>query len=326
MNLLRFPVPGRPQTGIPALFQLIGRIRATGALLLIGALLVGGCRQSLVPVPTVSPAATLQPTSTEPEPPPPTESPQPTAQTSPEFAYSVVWVTGDETLQARQPAGITSMAVASLAADQRGIAVTGRATQLGSSNWVEIFLPEGGTGWVNAWNLTQDVSAKAFCEDGRVPDLVNRFILAVQQRDGGQLAQLVSPKRGLVIRHDWWNPEVVYEPSQVQGIFQDPGERIWGINRDSQQPIEGPFREVILPKLDDVFSVGPEVNCNQLVVGTTAQTANWPSEFTNLNYYSFYRAAPTPGNALNWRTWALGIEFVDGQPYLSLLVQYRGEI
>jgi hypothetical protein len=52
----------------------------------------------------------------------------------------------------------------------------------------------------------------------------------------------------------------------------------------------------------------------------------WPSEYSNMNYISFHRAAPEPGSQLNWRTWALGIEYLDGQPYLALLVQYRGEI
>lgn len=297
---------------------------ARAALVLCLGVLVGGCRQSLVPAATATAPATDEPTATTPV--EPTTTPQPTLQTSTEFAYAVLGAAADTPLQARQPAGITSMAVGSLAADQRGIAITGRSTKLGSSTWVEILLPQGGTGWVNAWNLTEDVSPTGFCEDPRVPDLINRFILAIQQRDGAQLSQLVSPRRGLVVRYDWWNPEVIFGPAEVSLIFQDPVARIWGVNRDSQQPISGPFREVILPRLDDVFSVAPEQACNQLGAGTTAVEAEWPAEYTNLNYLSYYRPAPTPGNALNWRTWALGIEFVEGQPYLAYLVQYRGEI
>ncbi len=304
------------------LTKTAGSVKA--ALAVCGALLLTGCRQSLVPAATVTAPATaiLSATSTQ----APTATPGPTLQTSTEFAYAVLGATADNPLQARQPAGITSMAVGSLAADQRGIALTGRSTRLGSSTWVEILLPQSGSGWVNAWNLTEDVSPSGFCEDPRVPDLINRFILAVQKRDGTQLSQMVSPRRGLVIRHDWWNPEVIFEPREVDLIFQDPVGRIWGVNRDSEQPISGPFRQVILPRLDDVFSVAPEQACNQLSVGTTALAAEWPAEYTNLNYISYYRPAPTPGNALNWRAWVLGIEFVEGQPYLAYLVQYRGEI
>lgn len=294
------------------------------ALIASVAALLGSCRQSLVPAPTATTAATVEPSSTSAI--EPTATLQPTPQTSTEFAYAVLGAAADTPLQARQPAGITSMAVGTLAADQRGIAITGRSTKLGSSMWVEILLPQGGSGWVNAWNLTEDVSPSGFCEDPRVPDLINRFIIAIQQRDGTQLSQLVSPRRGLVVRHDWWNPELIFEPTETAFLFQDPVARIWGVNRDSQQPISGPFRDVILPRLDDVFSVAPEQACNQLGVGTTALEAEWPAEYTNLNYFSYFRPAPTPGNALNWRTWALGIEFVDGQPYLAFLVQYRGEI
>ncbi len=313
----------RQAAGLTGLIERTLSDRLT--LLLASSLLLAGCRQSLVPLPTVTSLAIVEPTATQPLE-APTSPPLATIETSPEYAYAVVWVPADQPLQARQPAGITSMAVDSLAADQRGIAVTGRSTLLGSSTWVEIFLPQGGTGWVNGWNLTEDVSGQSFCDDPRVADLVNRFIMAVQQRDGAQLAQLVSPKRGLIVRHDWWNPEVVLEAGEVKSVFQDPVDRVWGVNRDSEQAISGPFREIILPRLEEVFSVAPETACNGLGVGTTAQPAQWPSEYTNLNFLSFYRPAPAPGNALNWRTWALGVEFVEGQPYLAVVVQYRGEI
>lgn len=283
------------------------------------------CRQSMVPLPTATrESATLAPTAGATA--EATATPQPTSVTSTEYIYAVVWVPSDDPLPVRQPAGISSMAVDQLAADQRGLGVTGKLTRLGSSTWVEIFRPQGSTGWVNGWNLTEDVAPGAFCADPRVADLANRFILAVQSRNGVQLAQLASPKRGLIVRHDWWNPEVQFDLATISTLFQDPAALNWGVNRDSEQAITGSFREVILPSLDDVFSVAPEMQCNSLGVGNTAQEAEWPSEFTNLNFLSFHRPAPQPGNALNWRTWALGIEYVEGRPYLAIAIQYRGEI
>ncbi|MFV1860079.1 MAG: hypothetical protein ACC647_12110 [Anaerolineales bacterium] len=274
------------------------------------------------------------PTPTSPEgedsEPPPTDAPvieaQPTSIILAQVPYAVAWVHEDEPLTVRQPAGITSMAVASLASDQRGLTATGKTTQMGSSTWVEIDLPAGGKGWINAWNLTEDVPGSSFCEDARISDLANQFIVAVQERDGGALARMVSPKHGLTIRYDWWNPEVKFSFSSVSGLFLDPSPATWGVNRDSELTIDGTFREVILPQLEDVFSIAPELNCNRLGAGSTAQDAIWPSEYSNMNYISFYRAAPEPGSQLNWRTWALGIEYLDGQPYIALLVQYRGEI
>ena len=171
------------------------------ALLL--SLALSACRQSVVPVPTPTslPVEESEPLPTI----DPMIEPQPTLAQVP---YAVAWIREDEPLTVRQPAGITSMAVASLASDQRGLTATGKTTQMGSSTWVEINLPAGGKGWINGWNLTEDVPSSSFCEDARISDLANQFIVAVSERDGGTLARLVSPKRGLTIRHDWWNPEV----------------------------------------------------------------------------------------------------------------------
>ena len=131
------------------------------------ALMLTACRQALVPIPT----DTVQPVA-------PTATPDESAMVEPEptrnilmpGAYAVVWIENGEPLVIRQPAGITSMAVDTLASDQRGLSITGRSTQLGSSTWVEINLPEGGKGWVNAWNLTEDVTRGDFCADPRAQD------------------------------------------------------------------------------------------------------------------------------------------------------------
>lgn len=295
------------------------RMRWWAAALVLG-VAATACRSSLVEfgIPPESRPGTLTPTAAA-----TIEGLPPSIGPSVGFSYAVVWV--EEGLAVRQPAGITSSEVASLPADQRGIGVTGQSTLLGSSNWLEIFLPEGGTGWVNGYNLTEDVAPEAFCQDPRLFDLANRFILALESKSGEQLAQLASPKRGLIIRHDWWNPEVVTELGSLSHLFQEAAELDWGINRDSGLSITGSFSAVILPQLLDVFSAAPAFDCNRLATGSTAEEVAWPSEYTNLNFISFHRPAPSP-NSLNWRTWALGIEYVDGSLYLAALVQYRGEI
>lgn len=255
-----------------------------------------------------------------------TQVPEPTNISGPELPYAVVWVEAGEPLTVRQPAGITSMEVDSLAPNQRGLTVTGKTSQLGSSTWVEINIPNGGKGWVNDWNLTEDVSISAFCNDARVAELANQFILGMKDRDGGKLSELASPKRGLIIRHDWWNPEVLIGPDAVKNLFDAPQALYWGVIRDSEVTIDGTFNEVILPQLEDVFTIAPEQSCNELAAGSSAEEILWPPEYSNLNYLAFYRPAPEPGSQLNWRSWVLGIEYVKGEPYLAVLVQYRGEI
>jgi hypothetical protein len=286
------------------------------------ALLLSACTRTSVPIPTGASAPA-------PTPQPPQPTPEPIIaiiQPFTEPTYAVAWVPQEQTLVVRQPAGLSSVGVDSFPADQGGIRLTGKTTLLGSSQWVEVYRNDGGTGWVNGWNLTEEVSPEAFCDDLRVLDLLARLTQALTIRAGDRLAELVSPGRGLIVRHDAWNPEVHFEPAAVRDLFEDTSQYDWGIVRDSQVPILGTFSEIILPKLETVLNAAPEVSCNLLGVGSSAREPAWPSEYQNLNFYSFYRRAPEPGNRLNWHTWAVGVEYVAGQPYVAVLVHFQGEI
>jgi len=170
------------------------------------------------------------------------------------------------------------------------------------------------------------MSSFDFCADARAEALVASVTSALRERDGQKLADLVNPRRGLVFRLDWWNPDVPIASSEVSSLLTSPRIIQWGIERENNQPIAGTFRQTVLPALDDVLESDPVVSCNSLNAGRTAQSVQWPDEFTNINFYSFYRPANQPGNELSWRGWAMGIEYVGGRPFLSLLVQYRAEI
>ena len=263
----------------------------------------------------------------------PTLTTQPQFQVSPTPSieietdqYAVVWVTHEETLIIRKPAGISGTAVSELAYDQRGIKLTGSSTLLGSSTWVEIHTPAGGTGWVNSWNLTEDVLPAHFCEDARVNTLLESFVSSLIDQDGEQLSQAVHPERGLILRHDWWNPDIIYLPNSVSGIFSDLTEIDWGVLGGSEFHILGSFQQVVFPQIEDIFSVTPEVKCNEMIAGVTNQDAIWPTELDNINFYVFHRSSPEGGNKYDWRTLAIGIEYVDNRPYISIVIQYRGDI
>lgn len=240
--------------------------------------------------------------------------------------YMVVWAPADGLVPVREPAGTQGAVVDNLRRDQRGIRLTGRTTRLGSSNWVEILRPGGGTGWVNEWNLTSDVSSAEFCADGRVADLINRLRSAVAAKDEELLAGLISPRHGLVVRLDWWNPEVVYSPEVVPQLFRSPDVVDWGTEAGTGTPIRGPFPVVILPALQSgLGEAATQVSCNVLASGETGRQPQWPGEYANLNFYSVYTAA-SPVARFSWRTWAIGFEYVGGDPFIVVLVQYRGEI
>ncbi len=292
--------------------------RSVHLLVLCG--LAAACTRSTVPF-------TLPPLPGTPEPsetvPPPTATPP--FGPAMGYDYAVVWVPAGGSLPVRQPAGIAGAQVGALEADQRGIRLTGNSTFLGSSTWVEIVTPQV-QGWVNSWNLTQDVAPTDFCADPRVTALLDRFQQVLRNRDGGALFDLVSPRRGLVVRLGWWNVEVVIEREQVSRLFVSSEEYDWGAGEVADVPLRGAFRDVVLPPLQDVLDNQPEVTCNSLRTGATERSPRWPAEYTNLNFYTFYRPDPMPGSRYNWRTWAVGVEYVEGEPYIAVLVLYRGEV
>ncbi len=295
-------------------------LAATLRLLVLGGLLAAGCSRSAVPF-------TLPPLPGTPEPTETVPPPTPTTPFGPAmgYDYAVVWVPAGGTLPVRQPAGIAGAQVGALEADQRGIRLTGNSTFLGSSTWVEIVTPQA-RGWVNSWNLTQDVSPADFCADPRVQSLLDRFQQILRTRDGGALLEVVSPRRGLVVRTSWWNVEVLIGREQVPRLFVSSEEWDWGEGEAAGVTVRGPFRDVVLPQLQDVFDSQPEVTCNSLRTGATERNPRWPAEYTNLNFYAFYRPDPFPGSRYNWRTWVVGVEYVEGEPYIAVLVLYRGEI
>jgi len=242
------------------------------------------------------------------------------------ISYSAFGVSPDASLIVRQPAGISGTVVAKLPADMRHIDLTGQATPLGTSTWVEITVPSGRTGWVNLWNLTEDVEPQAFCQDPRVPALLDTFFTALRDRSGESLAQTVSPRRGLVLHHDWWNPEIVIPLSEVTDLMQRIDSVAWGVQRGSGAPIVGSFRDRMLPELDALLAGTPQQACNQLLSADTSITAEWPDEYARMNFISFHIPAPDPGTRFNWRSWAIGVEYVDGVPFVAILIRYQGDL
>lgn len=51
-----------------------------------------------------------------------------------------------------------------------------------------------------------------------------------------------------------------------------------------------------------------------------------PFEYEGIDFYSSYRMGSETYGFLDWGTWALGIEQVEGRYYLSYLVHYEWEI
>jgi hypothetical protein len=239
--------------------------------------------------------------------------------------YAVIGRLGGEPLDVRDPAGISSSLVDTLPMIEREILLTGKSTLLGSSRWVQIYRPSGATGWVNAFYLTEYIPAQRFCADPRVLDLQSLILQSIAERDARKLGDLVSPWRGLSVRYHWQGPTVVVPLSEVSRLFKSQTAYTWGLAPETALEVEGTFSQALLPLLDDVLASDHQLACNSLILGLSGKPVAWPAEYANLNFYSYYREAQAGRSPYGWRTWALGIEYVDGRPYLGFLIHYQGE-
>lgn len=284
--------------------------------------------QALVDSPTLALAAThtVIPTET-PEPSPtltlaPTNTPLPTATPTQVVLrdYRVSYVVEDDVLNMRSGPGVDFDIVATLPPHAEGVRST--PTQV-EGNWVEIEWQDF-TGWVNRYFLTEVKSAESFCDDPAARDIVDAFRSTLEDGNAAHLAALVHPQRGLLVRLNWWNNEVRFSQQDIPNLFADDKQHDWGIEDGSGAPIEGTFTEVVVPLLDRDLAGSPQVHCNELVTGSSAGIIQLPFEYEAVNYYAIHR--PPRDNELDWGTWVLGIEYWDGEPYLSFLVHYQWEI
>lgn len=244
--------------------------------------------------------------------------------------YAVIQLGEMDLLNVRVEPGLSSHVLFTLPSQQRDLKPTGQEQVVDEVTWIEIELPDGATGWVSAQFLTEQVESSTFCQDAQVEALLERLIISVKERDGEALAAMVSPVRGLSLYHNVWNPPVSFDRSEVlQNIYISTVNYDWGIQEGSGLPLVGPFKELVYPKLQDVFSYPHTRHCNVLEqnisAGGTSGLVFWPAEYANLNFVAFYRAAPE-SQELNWRTWVAGIEYINGIPYIAVLIQFYWEI
>lgn len=239
--------------------------------------------------------------------------------------FSVVWIPEGDELNIRQPAGLTGTIVGTIPSHAKDVRLTGKRTLLGSSLWVEVLDGEEGIGWVNAWNLTEIVSPEAFCEDQKVIDLLNHFRRFIEGDETYQFSTFTSEVRGLNFRLNWYSPEIHFNKDGIDDLQSNLNEYDWGILADSGLAVNGTFPDVIYPKLEEVISGTPEYTCNHIQSGTTNGEVIWPEELSNLNYYGVY-LPPENGNSFAWRSWAIGIEYVFGEPFIAVLIHYSSEL
>jgi len=281
--------------------------------------------------PTQLPATQAPATQAPATQPPPTTAPATAAPPTPTTApvtsgpYQVAFVADNDVLNVRSGPGISNPAGSTLAYNATDIMITGAGQEVSGSTWVPV--QKGSqTGWVNRSFLTEQVTPATFCADARVTALLENLKAAISGRDGAALAELVHPARGLLIRHNWWNPEVRLSHDEVSAFFTDSRSRDWGVQDGSGLPLNGSSAAIILPMLDEDLLNAAQTDCDELLGGNTAGIVTLPAEYSALNFLSVYRPAPDEENPFDWGSWAIGVEFWEGRPFLAFLVHYEWEI
>lgn len=241
---------------------------------------------------------------------------------------AVVFVSYEKSLYVYTQPGANQDILTTLSPHSTGIKPSGDYQWEGENLWYEVITPDGATGWVDSQNMIDQVGESEFCQDTRVYDLVYRLMDSIPNLEAEGLDDLISPRHGLRVRYSWWNPEVVYRSGEdLRNIFWDDTVISWGVSATEDVLIEGTFKDVILLSLQDTFR-DYSLNCNRIEEGMAGGGSRgyseWPFEYANINYISVYRPA-SPGDDLDWRTWAIGVEFIDNQPYILAMVQYTWE-
>jgi hypothetical protein len=225
--------------------------------------------------------------------------------------YAVFGVKADDVLNVRAEPDHKSKKVYSYGPSVTAISGTGRQVVSGGVPWLEVAF-DSGTGWVNRTFLREVVPGGG-CNDPALTALIRKVMRAVALSDGASLQDTVSPLRGLLVRQTPASPTVRIPPNEAGGLFTSPTPKSWGAD-------VGSFKQVILPSLrEDVAGKGAQETCGKLLAGGTEQ--EFPAELAGLTLVSFHRPA---SGARSWHTTVGGLEYVEGKPYLTALVQYEG--
>lgn len=269
-----------------------------------------------VPDGTISPGLTPFATFT------PLTQPTPSGSSA---TFAVILVSEGDALNIRSGPGVNNTVVGRLEPTASGLTRTGKTTLVGNDLWVEIQNPGGGTGWVHSNYLTEEVAPSAFCSDARVNTLIQNLASAVKGNNDDILTALVHTRHGLDARLWRYGTVANYTPEEASWVFESDYKVNWGPAPGSGENTLGTFSEALLPRLQEVFNANYTTHCNDTLDLATFSLQPWPLEYDNINFYTVYSPGTEQYGGLDWRAWTVGVEYVEGQPYLFSLIHYQWE-
>jgi hypothetical protein len=161
-----------------------------------------------------------------------------------------------------------------------------------------------------------------FCDDPRPKVLIDNFKSALQTSDESLFASLVSPDHGVEVRLFRNGPVFNYDQQHARLLFDSTDRIDWGTSPSGWET-KGSFNDVVVPALLKTFNKDYMLDCNRVEIGGAKYMAIWP--YAGVNFYSVYYPGAPANNFLDWRTWMIGMEYVDGKPYLYAIMQFFWE-
>lgn len=159
------------------------------------------------------------------------------------------------------------------------------------------------------------------CADLQVVAVLELLKSAILTSNGELLGSVVSPN-GMEVRYIRNGNPITYTPEQAEFLFETTFEANWGPQPGSGEDKIGSFHDVIVPSLTEIFNQPYTLHCNELKHGGATYELEWPY---SKDYYSIYFPGTEANGNLDWRTWVVGIEYVNNKPYIYALEQFFWE-
>ncbi len=231
--------------------------------------------------------------------------------------YAVIRVAENDVLNIRSGAGAGQPVGGTFAWNAINVMRTGPTASMDGAEWVEVQNPSGGTGWVNSSYLTEYVSHEAFCADTRIPVLIEQLKGSMNQSNGDMFASLVSPAHGTDVRLWAYDAAVNFNTTTARNVFTSTEVYQWGSGPvGGTEYGTGTFAQIIQPKMLEVLNApNMETYCDDL---TKVFPLSHPWPYSNIRFYNLYK--PASGQTFDFRTWLIGFEYINNQPYLYGMV------
>jgi hypothetical protein len=230
--------------------------------------------------------------------------------------YAVINIPFNSTLSIYSAAGLSNPVIDSFAYNATDITRTGVAATVDGATWWEVWRPLGGNGWVNSYYLTEYVPSSTFCADARIIPMIDAIKQSANEANSGQFSTLISPAHGVNISLWRYAQPINFTTISAGDIYSSTASYTWGSGPSGILDI-GSFKDVVQPKLVDTFGApNRELYCDSL---TKVFPLSEPWPYSNIHFYHVYKPGTT-SQTFDFRTWLVGFEYINGQPYLFGMV------